>query len=297
MLDRPPLESVLPLLTRLAGAMEQLAALGVHLSSSAGTAPTVHPAVAGVLDDIARLSGVPAALSREDRAIASAFVRTSFRQAADLLDHPDRPPRWSSDDPVLVETQGRASAVVTRIVLGLADGALRERLAAPNATLLDIGTGAGWLAISMAQAFPTLRVVGLDRDATVLAHARRNIAAAALADRITLVEADATNFAPTADFDVTWIPGPFLDAPALRRVARMAYTALGAGGWALLGSYGAEDPTVARLADLRAIRSGGSPWSSVGFAELLGEVGFVGAAEVPKQWPAPFRLMTARKSP
>lgn len=51
-------------------------------------------------------------------------------------------------------------------------------------TLLDLGCGAGDMAIRFAQAYPSIRVLGADGSGPLLDHARRAIAARGLTDRI-----------------------------------------------------------------------------------------------------------------
>jgi SAM-dependent methyltransferase len=60
------------------------------------------------------------------------------------------------------------------------------RLADPDAQLhvADLGCGAGWAAISLAEAFPHLQVDGYDADEESIALARRNAADRGVADRV-----------------------------------------------------------------------------------------------------------------
>lgn len=75
-----------------------------------------------------------------------------------------------------------------------------ERLAR-GGTILDAGAGEGWSAIGLAAAFPAVRVIAFDLDEASVERARRNVAAAGLADRVSVVVANAA------------------DAPALRAAA------------------------------------------------------------------------------
>jgi ubiquinone/menaquinone biosynthesis C-methylase UbiE len=56
-------------------------------------------------------------------------------------------------------------------------------LAAPGATAIDIGCGAGWAAIALTRAFPELKVLGIDSDEASIMDARRNAAEAGVDDR------------------------------------------------------------------------------------------------------------------
>ena len=61
---------------------------------------------------------------------------------------------------------------------------LVERLARPGARAAEIGCGEGWAAISLARAFPDLRVDGFDNDDASIAAARRHAAEAGVGDRV-----------------------------------------------------------------------------------------------------------------
>jgi ubiquinone/menaquinone biosynthesis C-methylase UbiE len=60
-------------------------------------------------------------------------------------------------------------------------------------TVLDAGCGHGWSSIGLAQAFPDVRVVGVDLDERSIESARVRAAGLGLADRITFVHANATD--------------------------------------------------------------------------------------------------------
>ena len=294
MTELPSLETLLPLIARLNASMETLAALAVHLDPH-GDRP--HESIASTVSSVVALAGVPEGVSAEERAIAVGLVRAFFRQAADLLERPDRAPGWSHDDPAVLESQGRASGLLARLFHMLPEELpLRRALARDGARFLDVGTGVGWLAIGMARAFPSLEVVGVDRSERALSLARENLRASNLEARVELRAADATSMEDPCPFDVVWLPGPFLDASALARCAERAHAMLAADGWVVVGTYGEEDALAAALADLRTIRSGGTPWTGPGLASALEAAGFADAEEIPKRWPAPVRMVAGRKA-
>jgi SAM-dependent methyltransferase len=68
---------------------------------------------------------------------------------------------------------------------------LQARLAADGARVLDAGCGIGWSSISLARAFPSLRVVGIDADEASIAEARRLAGGAGVGDRVRFEVADA----------------------------------------------------------------------------------------------------------
>jgi precorrin-6B methylase 2 len=68
---------------------------------------------------------------------------------------------------------------------------LQGRLAADGARVLDAGCGIGWSSISLARAFPALRVDGIDSDEASIAEARRLADEAGVADRVRFRVVDA----------------------------------------------------------------------------------------------------------
>jgi 2-polyprenyl-3-methyl-5-hydroxy-6-metoxy-1,4-benzoquinol methylase len=68
---------------------------------------------------------------------------------------------------------------------------LQSRLAAAGARVLDLGCGIGWSSVSLARAFPSLRVDGIDSDEASIAEARRIAAEAGVADRVRFEVVDA----------------------------------------------------------------------------------------------------------
>lgn len=97
-----------------------------------------------------------------------------------------------------------------------------------NGCMIDLGIGPGQISIGVASAIPNCRIVGVDLSHQMLAIARRRIADADLADRITLHYADVKQL-PYADasFDVVFsntilhhIPDPYAMLAEAARVLR-----------------------------------------------------------------------------
>lgn len=72
----------------------------------------------------------------------------------------------------------------------------------PGALALEVGCGTARNLIRAARAWPEARFYGLDISAAMLATAQAKVAAAGLADRITLAQADAADFDPVALFGI-----------------------------------------------------------------------------------------------
>lgn len=83
------------------------------------------------------------------------------------------------------------------------DGLIRELKPPPGGAVLEIGCGTGRNLIKIAQRYPQARCYGLDVSEEMLRTARQQVARAGLSERITLVQADATDFDPQALFGRT----------------------------------------------------------------------------------------------
>ena len=68
---------------------------------------------------------------------------------------------------------------------------LQARLAAGGTRVLDVGCGIGWSSISLAKAYPALRVDGIDSDEASIAEAERLAGEAGVADRVRFRVVDA----------------------------------------------------------------------------------------------------------
>lgn len=95
--------------------------------------------------------------------------------------------------------------------------------------MADIGCGAGWSCIGLARGYPMLRVDGYDLDPASVELARRNVAAAGLADRVRVYRADITTAADLGPYDLVTafecvhdLPHPVAALAAMRRLAGRA---------------------------------------------------------------------------
>jgi 2-polyprenyl-3-methyl-5-hydroxy-6-metoxy-1,4-benzoquinol methylase len=75
-------------------------------------------------------------------------------------------------------------------------------LADPPARVADIGCGAGWSSIGMAQVYPNIQVHGYDLDEASVALAQANVQAAGLSDRVRMQLHDASDPALTGHYDL-----------------------------------------------------------------------------------------------
>jgi SAM-dependent methyltransferase len=99
-------------------------------------------------------------------------------------------------------------------------------LSKPDVRIADVGTGAGWSTIALAQAYPGLRAHGFDVDAPSVETARRNAASAGVADRVSFHLAEGEMLVDGA-FDAAFafecihdMPRPVEVLAAMRRAVR-----------------------------------------------------------------------------
>ncbi|OAI41368.1 protein-(glutamine-N5) methyltransferase, release factor-specific [Verrucomicrobia bacterium SCGC AG-212-E04] len=96
-----------------------------------------------------------------------------------------------------------------------------ERLPAEAAwTLLDVGTGSGVIALTLAAERPMTRVVAVDRSAEALALARENAAKLEVAARVKFVESDLLSAVDDGPFEVVVANLPYVPSAELPRLSR-----------------------------------------------------------------------------
>jgi predicted O-methyltransferase YrrM len=226
------------------------------------------------------------------------MVRAWLHQATELVDDPGRAGTWDRVDPALLQGLGRLSLSVADAVRVAADrlDGLAGALATDGAQVLDVGTGTGWLAIALARANPSARVVGIDVFEPALALARGNVADAALDGRVELRHEDVLELSDVGRFDAVWLPLPFLPAAVVPGALARSFQALRPGGWVLAGSFAARPDRLSELlVELRTVRCGGRSWPAGELAALLTGAGYRDVAEVPRTWAAPVQLFAGRR--
>ncbi|WBQ12988.1 methyltransferase [Hyphomonadaceae bacterium BL14] len=90
----------------------------------------------------------------------------------------------------------------------------------PGAHAAEFGCGPGAALLSVAHAFKDARLTGVELDPAAAELARRNAAANALADQVTIVEADALAWRPDAPLDAVFFNPPYFDDPASLRAPK-----------------------------------------------------------------------------
>ena len=99
-------------------------------------------------------------------------------------------------------------------------------------TVVDIGSGAGGIAVLLADRYRAARVIGLDVEATVVAHARAKVERAALHDRIEIRRVEPGPM-PLADgsVDIVFSKDSIVHIPDKEALAADAFRVLKPGGW------------------------------------------------------------------
>ena len=101
-----------------------------------------------------------------------------------------------------------------------------------GATVVDIGSGAGGVPILLADRHGAARVIGLDVEATMVAHARAKIERAGLADRIEVRRVEPGPMPlPDASVDIVFSKDSIVHIPDKEALAADAFRVLRPGGW------------------------------------------------------------------
>lgn len=161
------------------------------------TLPGGH--VAPLLDPDSPYSIAPLARSIVACARALPLLLEAYRTGGGL--------DWAAYGSDMIEGQGDLNrpwlvgSFGTEMLPAIAD--VHARLIADRpARVADVACGVGWAAISIARAYPNVRVDGFDLDPSSIALARQNAAAAGLDHRVTFDVRDAADPAAVGQYDV-----------------------------------------------------------------------------------------------
>lgn len=285
-------DEVLGVFSGLAAKTDALAALGARLGLT-DPGPVADPRVVAALDAVLAAAGIPDldALAPQQRAMLGAGIRSFFRQSADLLDNPSRPPGWNYTDAMVLEGQGRASMMIPTLL----HAAVPEL--AGITSFLDVGAGVGLLAIAAASVFTESSVVGIDPWEPALDRAVTNVREAGLEGKIVLRNQSVLDLDDVDAFDCAWVPTFFLPETSLPAALEKVCGAVRPGGWVVLGRYEPPPDELARATmALRTIRDGGCLLSSDQAVEHLVAIGCDAVRPVERTWAAPIGFVIGRKN-
>ena len=274
-------------------ALETMAAIGAELRLRREKL-SGDPRVLLLLQDVMRTidPGLFDGLTPNQEQAALALIQTSFRQAADLLENPERTPGWIYDDPVVLQSQGQLSRLIVRGIKAAAAQRpdIGSTLKEPS-TFLDVGTGVGWLAIEAAQSWPAWRVVGIDSWKPALDLAQKNLTQSSVAEQVEFRLQRVEELNDEARFALAWLPAQFIAADVIPMALESVYCDLTPGVWLIVGVYPPPPDELGQvLTKLRIVRSGGHPWTTDEIEEQLRALGFDGIEAFSPMPPVLFLL-------
>ena len=256
---------------------ETLAALGAIFGARAGES-TTNDAIAGKLDAVhqAIAPGMLSDISTDEFRFLHAIVRANLRRALDLAESPHKPAGWSFNDPVIMQAQGRASRLCTRLINSYAERnpTLRECLDNPG-RFLDVGSGAGWISMSLAERWAKLNVDGIDIFDPALALANTNLASSTVKDRVTFSKRNVLELQDRGTYAAAFLPIVFIPEQALRDVLATLSDAVRSQGWLFVTAFRIPaDPLAQALNDLQTTLWGGRVWAEDEAIKMLVDSGF-----------------------
>ena len=153
---------------------------------------------------------------------------------------------WSAYGPDMIEAQGDFNRPWLRASLGSeilpAIPGIHERLTAdPGPRVADVACGVGWAGISIAKAYPSVRVDGFDLDESSIALAQANARASGVGDRVTFAVRDAADPAAAGQYDLVVVIEAIHDLSRPVEVLGAIREMLRPGGTALIADEKTED--------------------------------------------------------
>lgn len=139
----------------------------------------------------------------------------------------------------------------TRLLISVLDGALPDAALETSTVAIDLGSGTGILAATLARSRPGISVIATDQSAAAVASSLATMAANDLADRVTVVRDDGLKSQPDASADLIVLNPPFHVGATVHtgladRLFRDAARVLRPGGelWTVYNSHLAYRPTL-----------------------------------------------------
>jgi 2-polyprenyl-3-methyl-5-hydroxy-6-metoxy-1,4-benzoquinol methylase len=162
---------------------------------------------------------------------------------------------WSAYGPDMIESQGDFNRPWLTGSFGSellpAIPQIHERLIAdPPARVADVACGVGWASISIARAYPKVRVDGFDLDPSSVELARENARHAGVDDRVTFAVRDAADPAAVGQYDVAVVIEAIHDLSRPVEVLGAIRQMLRPGGTLLVADEKTEDAFAAPASDL-----------------------------------------------
>ncbi len=239
-----------------------LAAAGLFAPGSGGLAP---------------VPGMAALMAADGRAWIEA-ARSALGQVSAVATGRRLEDGWTSQDDETLIAQGAASGRLVPSMLAILFGELpklEERVRTAGARMLDVGVGVGGMACALAEAIPSLSVVGIDPFERALRLASQQVAARGLEERVHLRMCSVEDVDDEEVFDVAWLPAPFLAPEVFKTGVSRVYQAVVPGGWILVGMGRLDGESVSTaVTRWQTELIGGTPLTPQEASSLLVQTGF-----------------------
>jgi hypothetical protein len=218
----------------------------------------------------------------------AAQAATGILQSAAVLSGANA---WTGQDDEAILAQGRASAqgaqAFKMFAVPMLEG-LGDLLSGASPVMLDVGVGVAAMAVAYCEAFPGLKVVGLDVLPRALELARRTIDEAGMADRIQLRHQDVATLEDRDAFCLSWLPAPFVPRAAIDAGLPRMVGALVPGGWLVIGHGKFADRRLSNaLTRFQTVAFGGTAINGDEARDLLRGVGLEQIVTLPAPEGAP----------
>ena len=164
---------------------------------------------------------------------------------------------WEAFGQDMVEAQGDfnrpwlRSSLAGEYLASITD--VHERLGSPTARVADIACGVGWAAISIAQAYPEVRVDGFDPDEASITLATKNAQESGVDDRVTFHARDAGDPTLSGSYDLAVVVEAIHDLSRPVEVLRSARRILKPSGTLIVADERTEDAFTAPASDVERV--------------------------------------------
>jgi predicted O-methyltransferase YrrM len=184
---------------------------------------------------------------------------------------------WTHTDEAIIEAQGTLTRLWTEKALPKLKflPGLTARLEERGANVLDVGTGAAGLSITLCEAFPHLNVIALEPAEHPALIGEHHVREAGLSERIVIRRQRVEHLDDDDAFDLAFLPQMFLPDDVIAEAVDRIFRSLRPGGWLLVAAFVDEGNTVSSAINrLKNLLWGGTTRSTASLKPHLSESGF-----------------------